>query len=136
MDSHYPLLTPANNLLESLTIYLYWSILECGLALLAACLPPTTYLFTHLLIPSVSNNVRSYLSIKKVRPARHTPELSRGLNTKHNQWALYGEGDQNSDASHAAIFQSRHLKYEQLYTEDLEIGSLRDDIVLGPMVGS
>ena len=111
-------------------------MLECGLALIAACLPPTSYLFTHLKMQSISNSVRSYLSIKKLRPIRHTPELSRGFNTRHNQWAPYGEGDQNSNASHAGIFHSRHLKHEQLHTEDLEIGSLRDGIVLGPIVES
>lgn len=129
--SHISLFS-SNNPQESITVSLYWSILECGVALLAACLPPTSYLFTHLLIPSVSNIVRSCLPIKKVHPTRHTPELSRGLTTKHNQWAPYGDGDQDSNASHAGILHSPHLELEQLHTEDLEVGSTRDGILHGP----
>ena len=134
-SSHTSLLS-SNNLQESATVSFYWSILECGVLLLAACLPPTSYLFTHLLIPSVSNIVRSCLPIKKVRPTRHTPELSRGLTTKHNQWAPYGDGDQNSNASHAGMLHSPHLELEQLHTEDLEVGSTRDGILHGPTAES
>ena len=111
-------------------------MLECGLALIAACLPPTSYLFTHLKMQSVSNHVRSYLSIKKLRPFRHTPELSRDFNTSHDQWAPYGEQDKHWNTSHAGILHSRHLEHGQSDTEDLETGSSRDGIVLGPIVES
>ncbi|KAK0511778.1 hypothetical protein JMJ35_006351 [Cladonia borealis] len=118
------------------TVFLYWSMLECGLALIAACLPPTSYLFTRLLMPFVSNKLRRCLSHREVRPTRHTPELSRGLNMRHNQWVPYGEQDKHWNASHAGILHSRHLEHEQFQMEDLEVGSLRDGIVLGPMVES
>lgn len=133
--SHTSLLS-SNNLQESTTVSAYWSILECGITLLAACLPPTSYLFTHLVIPSISKKVRSCLPIMKVPPTRYTPELSRGLTTKHNQWAPYGDGDQNSNASHAGILHSPHLELEQLHTEDLEVGSTRDGILHGPTAES
>ena len=109
-------------------------MLECGLAQLAACLPPTSYIFTHLKMQSISNKMRGCLSFKKVRSIWHTPKLSRGFDTSHNRRAPYGEGDQNSNASHAGIFRSSHLKHEQLHTQDLELGSLGEGIVLGPTV--
>ena len=133
--SHTSLLS-SNNLQESTTVSFYWSILECGVMLLAACLPPTSYLFTHLVIPSVSNIVRSCLPIKKVRPIRETPKPSRGFNTSHNQWAPYGERDKHWNASHAGILHSPQLELEELHTEDLEVGSIRDGIVLGPSAES
>ena len=111
-------------------------MLECGLALIAACLPPMSCLFTHLKMQSISNNVRGYVSIKKFRPVRCTPELSQGFNADHNQWAPYGERAKHWNASHAGILHSRHLEHEQFHTKDLEVGSLREGIVLGPIVES
>ena len=108
-------------------------MLECGLALIAAGLPPTSYLITHLKMQSISNNVPSCLDIKNLRQIWHTPRLSRGFNTSRNQWAPYGEGDGNSNASHAGIFHSRHLKHKIHHIEDSEAGPLRDGIVLGSM---
>ena len=108
-------------------------MLECGLALIAACLPPTSYLFTHLKMQSISNNVRGCLSIKELRPVRHTPELSRGFNTRHNQRVPYGERDKHWNDSHAGIFHSPYQEHENFNTEDLEVGSLRDGTVLGPI---
>lgn len=133
LDSHTPPPPPSNSLPESITIYFYWSMLECGLALIAACLPPTSYLFTHLQMHTVSNNVRGCLSFKKRRLIRDTPKPCRGFNTSHNQLAPYGERDKHWNASHAGILRSPHLELEQLHTADLEVGSLRDGIILGPI---
>ena len=127
-------LRSSNNVQESITVGFYWNMLECGLALIAACLPPTSYLFTHLKMQSISNKMRGCLSFKKVRSIWHTPKLSRGFDTSYTRRAPYGEVDQNSNASHAGIFHSSHLKHEQSHTQDLELGSLGEGIVLDPMV--
>ena len=111
-------------------------MLECGLALLAACLPPTSYLFTHFNKQTVSNNVRSCLSFGKLRPLRSTPKPSRGFNKSQNKRAPYGEIDNRWNASHAGTIHPPHLELEQIHTEDLEVGSINDGIVVGPTAES
>ena len=133
LDSHIFPPPFGNQLSESITIYFYWSMLECGLALLAACLPPTSYLITHLNMQTVSNKVRRCLSIRRLRPIRDTPNPSRGFNTSQNQCSPYGERDKHWNASHAGILRSSQLELEQLHIEDVEIASPRDGIVIGPI---
>ena len=111
-------------------------MLECGLALLAACLPPTSYLFTHLNVQTISNNVRGCLSFRQFRPIRDAPKPSRGFKTSQNRGAPYDDLDNHWNASHAGMIHPPHLELKQLHTEDLEVGSIRGGIVLGPTAGS
>jgi hypothetical protein len=46
-----------------ITVSLYWSMLEAGLALIAACLPTLSYLFNKLSLSDVLNSLRSAFSL-------------------------------------------------------------------------
>lgn len=46
---------------------MYWSGLECGLAIIAACLPKLSYLFNRFSIQSAVNSVRSVFSLQSMR---------------------------------------------------------------------
>ncbi|KAL8651412.1 MAG: hypothetical protein Q9226_004719 [Calogaya cf. arnoldii] len=50
-----------------LTVSYYWCLLEAGLSLIAACLPPMSYLFTRTSINSVIHSIRSALSLESLR---------------------------------------------------------------------
>jgi len=57
----------------SVTTALFWSYLEAGLALIAACLPSMSYLFTKRSIGSIVASVRSAISLESFRS-----QVSRG----------------------------------------------------------
>lgn len=52
---------------EEITLDMYWSGLECGLAIIAACLPKLSYLFNRFSIQSAVNSVRSVFSLQSMR---------------------------------------------------------------------
>ena len=56
---------------------MYWSTIETGLALIAACLPTLSYLFNGVSLQSAVNSVRSALSLGSVRSTRKSTEPSR-----------------------------------------------------------
>ncbi|CAD6576753.1 MAG: hypothetical protein ASARMPRED_007869 [Alectoria sarmentosa] len=62
---------------ESITLIMYWSTIETGLALIAACLPTLSYLFNGVSLQSAVNSVRSALSLGSVRSTRKSTEPSR-----------------------------------------------------------
>ena len=109
--------------LVSLTVSYYWSLLEAGLALIAACLPPMSYLFTHFNVHSVINSIRSTLSLHSFRSSQQ----SNG--SKHDPHAL-NEHDlanlhaatkhKDSTASSAAILRMESLDGEEGTKSDLE----------------
>lgn len=49
---------------------MYWSTIESGLALIAACLPTLSYLFNGISVQSAVNSVRSAFSLGSVRSTR------------------------------------------------------------------
>ena len=59
-----------NELIVEIAIVLYWSMIESGLALIAACLPTLRYLFGNT-SELYSKNVRSFFSLHSLR-SRHT----------------------------------------------------------------
>ncbi|KAH8649695.1 hypothetical protein BGZ60DRAFT_534571 [Tricladium varicosporioides] len=52
---------------QVLTVALWWSLLECGLALIAACLPTLSYLFTHFDVKARVASVRSIFSLRSAQ---------------------------------------------------------------------
>lgn len=61
----------------SLTVSYYWSTLEAGLSLIAACLPPMSYLFTHMSVHSVVNSIRSVLSLHSFHSRESSKQQTR-----------------------------------------------------------
>ncbi|MCJ1440998.1 MAG: hypothetical protein MMC23_001484 [Stictis urceolatum] len=53
-----------------ITTPLWWSMLEVGLALIAACLPTLTYLFRGLSLQLVVHSIRSVFSLRLLRPSQ------------------------------------------------------------------
>ena len=79
---------------------MYWSTLESGLALIAACLPTLSYLFNGFSVQSAVNSVRSALSLGSVRSTRKS-DVSRADVT--NPY-IDIEANNSSSSSYAKIF--------------------------------
>lgn len=95
----------------SLTVSYYWSLLEAGLALIAACLPPMSYLLTHFNVHAVLNSIRSTLSLhsQHSQVSRKYPETWDG----HDLENLHtGPKDKDSMASRATILREDPLGLE------------------------
>lgn len=60
---------PSNSIAEVLTVGLWWSMLEAGLSLIAACLPTLSFLFTHF---NLQATLRSIQSVFSLRSTAHT----------------------------------------------------------------
>ena len=75
---------------------MYWSILEVGLALIAACLPSLSSLMTTSFVHSLMKSVRSVLSL-------HSSKSSSRVNERQDS-ELYADLERNSsDSSHAGF---------------------------------
>lgn len=76
-----------------LTVSYYWSLLEAGLALIAACLPPLSYLFRGYSIRSVISSVRSTLSLHSLsmNHSHRRSEGSRDRSQVHDGYDLSEE---------------------------------------------
>jgi hypothetical protein len=57
------------NLIDTITGTLYWSMVEVGVGLLAACLPTLRFLFRGMSPESVVNSIRSVFSLQSLRSA-------------------------------------------------------------------
>ncbi|KAI4246697.1 MAG: hypothetical protein LQ352_006318 [Teloschistes flavicans] len=64
---------------ETLTVFLYWSMLESGLALIAACLPTLSYLFTRHSFRSVLQSARSAAAMLPHRSSRKSSQSALSL---------------------------------------------------------
>ena len=90
---------------------MYWSTLEAGLALIAACLPTLSYLFNGFSLQSAVRSVRSALSLGSMRstgksssgPSR--AEVMSGSNHNNNNNNPYIDIEANdSSSSYAKMF--------------------------------
>jgi hypothetical protein len=79
-----PLLTPivgnppilrsftfVNLIVEVLTVGLWWSMLEAGLSLIAACLPTLSFLFTHFNLQTTLRSIQSVFSLRSIMHTSH-----------------------------------------------------------------
>ncbi|KAI9648976.1 hypothetical protein NHQ30_001542 [Ciborinia camelliae] len=58
--------------LEVLTVGLWWSMLEAGLSLIAACLPTLSFLFTHFNLQDTLRSIQSVFSLRSTtHPSTH-----------------------------------------------------------------
>ena len=107
----------------SLTVSYYWSLLEAGLALIAACLPPMSYLFTHFNIHSVINSIRSTLSLHSFRSSQHSNGSKNYPHARdeHDLGNLYKTTEhKDSTASRAAMLRTISSDGEERALPDLE----------------
>lgn len=57
---------------QALAVSLWWSLLEVGIALIAACLPTLSYLFARFSLESAIRSVRSAFSLPSLRSQNST----------------------------------------------------------------
>lgn len=107
----------------SLTVSYYWSLLEAGLALIAARLPPMSYLFTHFNLHSVINSIRSTLSLHSIRSFQHSngSQNHPHVRDEHDLGNLYTVTEhKDSTASRAAMLRMESPDEEGLEMPDRE----------------
>lgn len=61
---------PADCSIVTVSTILYWSMIEAGLAIIAACLPTLQFLVRKVSLDSIVNSVRSALSLQSMRSQR------------------------------------------------------------------
>jgi len=66
-----------------LTVGLWWSLLEVGLSLIAACLPTLSFLFKRMSLESALRSVRSVFSIHS---SQHSSKVTTRNDTGHNPY--------------------------------------------------
>lgn len=82
-----------------LTVSLWWSLLECGLALIAACLPTLSYLFSRFSIQSAIKSVRSALSLRTASSTQRSIDLSKTASSNEHRAPYVNLGDNYSGES-------------------------------------
>ncbi|KAG8526997.1 uncharacterized protein KY384_008426 [Bacidia gigantensis] len=83
---------------EVLTLSMYWSTLESGLAIIAACLPSLSSLFTAKSLQSAVHSVRSVLSL------RSSQGSSKGSSRRDGTANAYADLERSSSSSSSAGF--------------------------------
>lgn len=78
---------------------MYWSTIESGLALIAACLPTLSYLFNGFSVQSAVNSVRSAFSLGSVRSTRKSEPSRAEVSNPYIDIEA-----NNSSSSYAKIF--------------------------------
>lgn len=105
--SSQPQLSPSNKpRLDICTAGLYWSMIESGLGICAACLPSQYGIFSTTGLQSIVRSVQSVISLRSIRSASQnaSPVGSNNLPTKTEAWTsdtqhitAYAEGPANDD---------------------------------------
>lgn len=116
----------------SVTSSLWWSMLEAGLALIAACLPTLSFLFRRISLQSVLKSVRSKLSIHSLLPTSYTGRSSQArkiddpyseINDDTSVASSAKPFGRGTDNSRTAIFSdSSSTRKDQYMMQDLESG--------------
>ena len=97
-------------------------MLECGLALTAACLPPTSYLFTHMDVKSFFNNLRGILTTRRSHSLRNPLMKRQSSKVGYNQRGLHNQIGKDLTASRVQILCPPPLKLKDRDHVDLEVG--------------
>ena len=106
---------------EVLTVALYWSLLECGLALIAACLPTLSYLFTRLNLQSAVDSVRSVFSLASLRSSPGSTEAPHNkYRTRFNSTRYIDIESHKLTALHADVAGTASLTSQEHPLHDLE----------------
>jgi len=83
---------------QGTTVGLWWSLMESGLALIAASLPSLSYILTHFNFQSAIRSVRSAISLQSMHSSQKTTKSS---GSEVGEGSPYTEiQDNNSTASH------------------------------------
>ena len=106
-----PALCPADALPVTISTLLYWSMIEAGLAIIAACLPTLRVLFSKVSFDTLVRNLRSALSLTSLRSQPSQPSQSQSQGPYSN---LQADG---SSTSHA------HMVTEKNVTDTYVMGN-------------
>ena len=103
---------------------MYWSLLEAGLALIAACLPSLSVLFAKRSLASVISSVRSALSLRSLRnkDTYHSQQSASGQDLRTGSYKEMP--DDQSTASHVNMVAKDSLGIESFAMGDLEGGHI------------
>ena len=100
------------------TLGLYWALVEAGLALIAACLPSLSPLFTGATYDSVVRRVHSALSLQSLRSRYSHQSSQNGISYRSQAGAYRSMEDDGSVRSH-----SHGHAVENTISRDLEGGA-------------
>jgi hypothetical protein len=98
---------------------MYWSGIECGLAIIAACLPKLSYLFGRFSVQSAVRSVRSVFSLNSLNSATRSQTSSRGLG---NEYVDIESSSKTSSKGHI------HVEHEIVQgTENISMDDVKVD---------
>ena len=109
----------------------YWSLLEAGLALIAACMPSLSALFAKRSLGSVLQSVRSVFSLHSLRTndsndTQNTVDVNRA---KHQKYRVIQ--DDKGTSSHGYMVSKPNIAYESFVLADLERGPRENSADVG-----
>ena len=94
-----------------ITQVLYWSMIESGLALVAACLPTLRFLFGNFSPESLIRSIRSVMSLESLRSQR----------SEDSRHVRLSDQDSTSTSSHTQLAKGEEVGATEIYAmADLE----------------
>ena len=115
-----------NSSLVGMTVALYWSLIEAGLALVAACLPSISSLFRSMSFNAIIKSFRSALSLRSL-PFGTPRHSQRNTSTPSSQKKTYLEIlDHQSPVSQRSVSSDIQSGISAFVMRDLEANLPRD----------
>ncbi|MCJ1314966.1 hypothetical protein MMC15_000280 [Xylographa vitiligo] len=102
---------------EEITLDMYWSTLECGLAIIAACLPTLSYLFHGFSVQKAFHSVRSVFSLHSSPHSSQTSDTNIPFTNRYLD--LEANGSRSSQSQFAKPKQS--IETDKISTQEFEM---------------